>query len=352
MGNFCAGIGFLYPNKKKLILLALLCVPPAFSCVLVPALVAAALDSSLGAAPAAAGVGAAHLAAWLCAHRARHLAAALAADSALHIRRRAFPEFLRLGAAFPPEAALAAELILPAAAFLRRLLALFFLAAALASAAAFSRELRLPALAALLSFPAALLLARVAGSPAGAGRAPGGLAPLVRALPAAKALGGTRFLEEAFREAASCPASLRFRVVPRGAARVHAVGGCAAGLALAAFVFAAGEFFPALGAGTWFFCLCAIPAVFLACARLGGFPPALREALAAVEKLKPQDAWAADRSVSPTRGFQPTTCLYGLLRKLRPAPDAPKPPTRESGGSLHLKGELDLRGLSVFSGDQ
>jgi ATP-binding cassette subfamily B protein len=78
--------------------------------------------------------------------------------------------------------------------------------------------------------------------------------------------------------------------------------------------------------------------------------------------MKPQDAWAADRAALPTRGF-----AHGLLLRpqrkarpardawassARPAQDAPKPPTRESGGSLHLKGELDLRGLSVFSGDQ
>jgi ABC-type iron transport system FetAB ATPase subunit len=324
VGNFGARLRYLYPNKKTLLRLALLCVPPAFFRVLVPAFAAAALDSRADAALPAAGGCAAGLLGWLCLRLARRLAAALAADSALRIRRRAFAEFLSREEDFPAEEAGVTEFIFPAAAFLRHILFLFFLAAFLVCAACFGQGPRLPALGALFAFPAAFLLARVLRIFSAAENSPSvgdSPASLVRALPAAKAPGGAKFLEEALHAAAPSPAPV-FRGGLRGTAGIFSLNVCAAGLFLAGFAFAAAKLFPALSGGTWFFCLFAVPPVFLSAARLSAFPAAFRAASSAVEKL---EAFFA-RTPSPRAGAKVS--------------------------AFHLKGELEMRGLSVFSGKQ
>ncbi|MDR1315790.1 MAG: ABC transporter ATP-binding protein/permease [Spirochaetales bacterium] len=340
--EFSIYVRFLYPDRKKLTLLAALCVPAALFYALVPVCAAAALDSYMDALPAAAGGGLLCLAGWLCARQARHLAAALAAEGSMRIRRRAFAAVLSRKTGFPENAAGAAEMILPAADFLRRFFFLVFLAAVFVYAAGFQPEARAAALAALAAFPVALLLSfsrvfsgpRAPGSPRAAGvSSPADPAIHIRALPAAKALGCMESIETALRatgnlsappasamSAASSPSGSRADT--DGTSLAFPLSICAAGLFLSIFAFAAGKLFPDTSAGTWLFCLFAIPAIFLICAQLRKFPPVLRETRAAVETLNKLFALQAP----PLQG--------GVV------------------STTHLKGELDIRGLSVLSGEQ
>jgi ABC-type multidrug transport system fused ATPase/permease subunit len=220
-------------------------------------------------------------------------------------------------------------MILPASDFLRRLLFLVFLAAVFIYAAGFMPRLRAAALASLAAFPVAFLLTRLTrltrlsgGPPPAKVSPPGSLAVFIRSLPAAKTLRATAFLEQAFHAAESSPPAPATPAEPGGSSPALPLRICAAGLFLAAFAFAAGKLFPDISAGTWLFCLSAIPAVFIVCASLPEFPPVLRETRAAVEKLR--------------RFFTRKT------------------PVLQNGGAsaTPLTGDLDIRGLSVVSGEK
>jgi ABC-type multidrug transport system fused ATPase/permease subunit len=233
------------------------------------------------------------------------------------------------GGDFPEtEINIAADAILPAADFCGRVLFLLALAVSLVL-------LRpLPALGALLSVPAALLAVwasqaaeRKTGSAARekSEKLEKRFAALLAALPGAACktplAGAERCLRD-FRKTAGDLCGLRSRA-GLASAPVLPLRVCAAGLALALFVYAAGSRFPnEMTRGVWFFCLFAILVVFLNISLMYARAGRFRRVHAAVEKLR-------------------------TILELEPA-------IQVSGGesAIRLTGELQLSGLSVFRGEE
>ncbi|MDR1933312.1 MAG: ABC transporter ATP-binding protein/permease [Spirochaetales bacterium] len=330
-----AFIQFLRLGTRGIILLVLPCVLAACSYSLIPAVIAVSLDrpraagtdALLGPAAASALAAALGLCGWIFGYITRRMAAVFAADFAFRVRREVFGKVLTCNADFPESYINAVEeLILPAVDFLGRFLFLLVLAFSLV----YIRPL--PALMVILLVPAAFLLTRAlrvgekkygSGERQQTAQLEKRFAALLRALPFTKQAGHIPdFLPGAFRETGDAFCRLRVRGC-LALAPVFPLTGCAAGLALALFVYAAGRVLAAeMTAGVWFLCLAAIPAIFLNVRLMSAFQGRLGRALAAAQRLQ------AILEMQPER----------------------RPSGRES--ALHLKGELKLAGLCASGGEE